>query len=319
MARRVAQAALVAWLAATLVFVLVHLAPGDPFTASLDNPSVSPEARARWMSAYGLDRPVLEQYGRYLLGVLRGELGWSFSQARPVADAIRGALPNTLVLMGVALGGSFVVGVALGAWQAARRGSAAERAVSRVSLFVYSLPDFWLALVLLVALTYWVRLFPTGGITNTTLYPLFGPWERVVDRLWHLALPAGTLMLLSAAGIARFQRAAMLEVLGEDFVRTARAKGVSERRVVLRHAWRNALLPMVTLLGLMLPALVGGAVFVEKVFAWPGMGLLLVTAVEQRDYWLVTACVLVGSVMVALGSLLADLLSAAVDPRLRAR
>ena len=227
MARRVAQAALVAWLAATLVFVLVHLAPGDPFTASLDNPSVSPEARARWMSAYGLDRPVLEQYGRYLLGVLRGELGWSFSQARPVADAIRGALPNTLVLMGVALGGSFVVGVALGAWQAARRGSAAERAVSRVSLFVYSLPDFWLALVLLVALTYWVRLFPTGGITNTTLYPFFGPWERAVDRLWHLALPAGTLMLLSAAGIARFQRAAMLEVLGEDFVRTARAKGVS--------------------------------------------------------------------------------------------
>jgi peptide/nickel transport system permease protein len=171
----------------------------------------------------------------------------------------------------------------------------------------------------LLLFAYWLPIFPAGGIVDATMYEYLGFWGRLWDRLRHLALPALTLTLLTTAAVARYQRSAMLEVAELDFVRTARAKGLPERQVIGRHALRNALLPVITLLGLMLPLIVGGAVFVETVFAWPGMGLLAADAIAARDYPLITATVAVGGVMVAAGSLIADVLYAVADPRVRVR
>jgi peptide/nickel transport system permease protein len=314
---RLLQALVVTMLVATFVFVLIHLAPGDPFTTSAENPTVPDEWRSAMRELYGFDEPLPEQYRRWLVALARGDLGYSFSQHRPVRDAIAAALPNTLLLMSVALIGSFLAGIALGVFQAMRRGSLADHVASGVSLFFYSMPDFWLALMAMLLLAYWVPIFPTSGVVDPVMHEYLGFWGRIGDRIRHLVLPATTLILLAAAGIARYQRSALLDVAGLDYVRTARAKGLGERRVILRHALRNALLPTITLLGLALPLLAGGVVFIEKVFAWPGMGLLTVQAIETRDYPLVMAGVIVGSIMVAVGNLLADVLYAVVDPRLR--
>jgi peptide/nickel transport system permease protein len=315
--RRALQGALTVAFAATLSFFLLHLAPGDPIAAALDHPGVTEAVRQHWRAVYGLDRPVTEQFVRYLAGIPRGDLGWSFSQTRPVSAVLADALPNTLVLAGTGLALSLAVGVALGVVQALRRGRAADRLLGAVAMFFYSVPEFWLALALLVLFAFRLSLFPSGGARDVVSYEYFTPLERLRDRLWHLALPAVTIALGTAAAIARHQRGALLDVAGEDFVRTARAKGCSERRVLLRHALRNALLPTITLLGLAFPALVGGVVFVEKIFSWPGMGLVAVNAVTARDYALVTGVVTLGSAAVALGALVADVLHAAVDPRVR--
>jgi peptide/nickel transport system permease protein len=186
-----------------------------------------------------------------------------------------------------------------------------------VLLLFYSLPDFWFALVMLIAFTVWLPIFPTGGIVDPVMHEYMGPWAAFVDRIRHLVLPATTLVLLVSAVIARYQRTALLDVLPAEFIRAARAKGASERRVVWRHALRTSLTPVIALLGLLLPAIVGGSLFIETVFAWPGMGLTTADAIFKRDYDLVTASVVVSSVMVAVGNLLADLLHAAVDPRVR--
>jgi len=307
---------MVAAVVTTLAFFLIQLAPGDPFTAVLDNPGVDPTLRDRLRTQFGLDQPIAVQYARYLANVARGDLGHSFARAQPVATVIAQALPNTLLLMGTALVLSFALGVALGVVQAARRGSLLDRASRGLSLAFFSVPDFWLAALLLIVLAGWLGWFPAGG-REDIFAASYGPWARLADRLHHLALPALTLVLLTTAAVSRFQRAALLDTLSEDYVRTAVAKGLPRRSVVLRHALRNALLPVVTLLGLALPALLGGAVFVERVFAWPGMGSLLVGAVMERDYFLLTGCVLVGSLTVVAGSLLADLLTLVADPRLR--
>ena len=315
---RVAQAGAVAVLVATLAFVILQAAPGDPLSALAENPSVTPEIVAAERARLGYDRPAGEQLLRYLQGVVRGDLGYSTSTGMPVARVIGTALPNSLVLMGTALGISFALGMALGVLQAVRPGGVFDRASGAIALFFHSLPEFWLALVLLVVLAGSLHLFPVGG-TETLFVAHDGIWSSLRDRLYHLALPVLTLVLVSAAAIARFQRAAMLDVLPDDFVRTAIAKGVPARRVLLRHVWRNALVPVIALGGLALPALVGGAVFVEQIFAWPGMGRLIVESIGSRDYPLLTGCVLVGGVFVVAGSLLADALTLAADPRQRPR
>ena len=312
---RLAQTLVVVLFVTTASFVLVHLAPGDPFAT--EDWRVSEATRERWRAEFGLDQPLPQQYVRYVANLARGNLGYSFSHRRPVADAIGDALPRTLLLVGVGGALALLGGVALGLYQAVRRGRPVERAVSGVTLVAYSLPDFWVAILLLLLFANWLPLFPAGGVIDPVMHDYMGPWDRVVDRVRHLVLPAGTLALITAAGVARYQRSALLEVLGSDFLRTARAKGMSERAAVLRHGLRNALLPVITLAGLLLPALVGGAVFVEKVFSWNGMGLLAVNAIASRDYPLVTASVAVGGIIVAVGSLLADVLYAVADPRLR--
>ena len=318
LAARLLQSLIVVLLVTTISFFLIRLAPGDPFSFVGDMP-MRPGLREQLRAQYGYDRPAPEQFLLFLGNVARGRLGYSHSMHREVGSVIADAVPRTLLLMSAALAASFAIGIALGALQAVRRGSWVDRTTSGVLLLFYSIPDFWLALMALLAFAYWIPIFPAGGMIDQVLHDYMSLGGRVRDVIAHLILPSLTLALLGAAGIARFQRAALLEILPQDYVRTARAKGLAERTVVVKHALRNALLPVITLLGLSLPALVGGAFFVEKVFSWPGMGYIAANAIASRDYDLVTGTVIVGGIMVAVGSLLADLLYAAADPRLRAR
>ena len=318
-ARRLAQAAVIVAIVATITFVLIHLAPGDPFSAVVDNPNVSEKVRATLRAQYGLDRPLPEQFARYIGALAHGELGWSFSHQRPVSEVLARALPNTLLLMGVALVGSFAFGILIALVQVARRGSVTDHALSGISLFFFSMPDFWLAILSLLAFTYWIPIFPIGGAVDPVMHEYLGLAGRIADRLRHLALPALTLTLLASASVARYQRAALLDVLPADYIRTARLKGLTEGEILRRHALRNALLPIISLIGLSFPALLTGAFFIEKIFAWPGMGLAVVSAIGTRDYPLVVGGVIIGSIMVTAGSLLADLLYAWADPRLRGR
>jgi peptide/nickel transport system permease protein len=303
---------------ATISFALIHVAPGDPFSAAIDNPNVSENIRERLRAQYGFDRPLPEQFARYVGQLTRGELGWSFSHDRPVRDVLAHTLPNTLLLMTIALLGSFALGILIAFVQVARRGSHTDHALSGVSLLFLSMPDFWLALLALLAFTYWLPIFPVGGAVDPVMHEYLGLGGRILDRIKHLVLPALTLTLLAAASVARYQRAALLDVLPADYIRTARLKGLTERAILRRHALRNALLPIISLIGLSFPALLTGAVFIERVFAWPGMGYALVNGISSRDYPLVMGAVIIGSIMVTAGSFLADMLYAWADPRLRA-
>ncbi len=304
------------FVAATLAFLLLQLAPGDPVSAIADASNVPPELRAQWRAQQGFDQPVATQYVRWIGNIARGQLGHSTSQQRAVSAVIADRLPNTLLLMGLALGASLLFGAALGAWQATRAGSLTDRAVSFVSLVLYSVPEFWFALMLLFVFSYWIPVLPATGMTDAAMYGSMSTGERLWDRARHLVLPWTALTVMGTAIFARYQRVAMRDSLAEQFVRTARAKGLTTF-LVNWHAWRTAMLPMITLAGLFFPALLTGAVFVERVFGWPGMGSALLTAINSRDYALVSASVIVGSAMTALGSLLADLLRALADPRVR--
>jgi peptide/nickel transport system permease protein len=319
LARRLAHGAAVIFIAASLSFLLVHLAPGDPFSTTLDSASISPSVKAAWRAAYGLDRPLLEQYLRFLGQLARGNLGPSLLQPGPASAALADPEPNTLVLMGAAIVLSFVIGIGVGSWQASRAGSRSDRIAGNTSLIVASLPEFWLAATLLLVFAHRFRVFPAAGVVDLVMHDSLSPVGRLLDRLRHLALPALTLALLGSASIARYQRAALLDVLPQDFIRTARAKGVSDRLVLWRHALRNALVPTIVLLGLSLPTLLGGAVFVEQVFSWPGLGRLAAAAFRARDYQVVIGATILGAVLVVAGGILADLLHAAVDPRVRAQ
>jgi peptide/nickel transport system permease protein len=314
---RLLHAVVVLFLVTTIAFFLIHLAPGDPF--SFDNPTISEAVRDRWRAQFGYDRPLLEQYVRYLGNVARGELGFSHSLHIPVSEALTITVPRTLLLMGLAFAISFALGIWLGVYEVRHWRTRKARASNGASLLIYSLPDFWLALMLLLAFGYWLPILPAGGMIDVVLHDYMSPGRAAWDRIRHLILPLTTLTLLVTALIARYQRAALLEVLPSEFVRTARAKGVDERTVVSRHALRNALLPMITLAGFAFPMLLGGAVFVEKVFAWPGMGLMVTNAISVRDYPLLMASVIVGAMMVAVGNLLADIGYGLADPRVRVR
>jgi peptide/nickel transport system permease protein len=301
----------------TATFILIHLAPGDPIGAGLDDPRVPQAVRAHWRAVYGLDQPLALQFVRYLAGAARGQFGYSFTYNESVSTILARALPRTIVLAGSALVLSFVAGIAMALIQVARHGTAADRAIGVASLAVYSLPEFWLGQVALLTFAYVLPIFPAGGMVDPVMHPYMGPLAAFWDRIDHLILPALTLSILSAAGIARFQRAALLDVAADDYLRTARAKGVPERSVLMRHALRNAALPVITLFGLALPGFLGGTVFIEKVFSWPGIGSLAVDAVSARDYPVVIACAVLGSILVAGGSFVADFLYAVADPRLR--
>ncbi|HEY4303899.1 MAG TPA: ABC transporter permease [Gemmatimonadaceae bacterium] len=311
---RFTQSLIVVLLVTTISFFVIRLAPGDPF--GYGAPSITPAIRDHWREQFGYNKPLLEQYVRYVTSVAHGQLGYSFSSHRTVLEAIEEALPRTLLLTGLSFGLAFAIGMLVGVAQAAKRGSWFDRIASATLLTFYSLPDFWGALMVLLLFSQWIRIFPSGQMVDT-MYDYLSPTQQIADRLKHLVLPVFALTLLTTASIARYQRTAMLEVLPSDFIRTARAKGVPEHTVLLRHALRMALTPMVTLAGLFLPALLGGALFVEKVFTWPGMGLLAAGAITSHDYDLVTATVIVGSVLVVIGNLIADLLHLAIDPRIR--
>ena len=319
LAARAAQAVVVVAIVATIVFALTHLAPGDPFAAAIGTGELRPAQRAALRAQYGFDRPIAEQYVMYLRNLARGDFGWSFSRSRPVAAALTTAVPNTLLLMGTALFFSITLGTAAGVLQAARHGSRLDRGSSAILLVFYSMPDFWLALMMMLAFAYALPLFPVSGIVDPVMHDYLGLLGRILDRVRHLVLPATTLTLLITAAVARHQRAALLDASRADFTRTARAKGLGTRDVLIRHTLRNSIGTTITLVGLMFPALLGGAVLVETVFAWPGMGQLATSAITTRDYSLVTATAIIGAVMTVVGSALADVLTAVADPRLRER
>ncbi|HSJ16200.1 MAG TPA: ABC transporter permease [Longimicrobiales bacterium] len=306
---------------ATLIFFVLNLAPGDP-TAFMFNPNMPAEVLEQVRRNFGLDQPIHIRYVKWLLSFFQGDFGYSFAQSRPVADILKEALPNTLMLTLGALVLVFVIGMAIGVLQAVRQYSLFDSSSSIISLFFYSMPPFWLALMLMLVFSLkahqwgWPIAFPPTGITSVD-YEFLSAGAKVKDRLMHLFLPTLTLTLALAAGVARYTRGQMLEVVRQDFIRTARAKGLPERTVILKHALRNSLIPVITLLGLYLPLLFSGTVFIETIFAWPGMGRVIFDAIFQRDYPLVMATSFLFAVMTVLGSLIADVLYALVDPRIR--
>ena len=306
---------------ATIIFFVVNLAPGDPATRFL-NPNMSPDAIEQVRVNLGLDQPIQIRYLRWLRALAQGDLGFSFSRNRPVLDIIKELLPNTLVLSVTAIGVAFVLGILLGIVQAVRQYSLLDSVASIVGLFFYAIPSFWLALMMVLVFSLlahqleWPIQFPGTDIQSVD-YAFLSPLGKVQDRLVHLTLPATSLALVLAAGIARYTRGSMLEVIRQDFVRTARAKGLSEPVVILKHTLRNALIPVITLLGLYLPFLFSGTVFIESVFAWPGMGKLVFDSILERDYPVIMGGSLVFAMMVVVGNLVADVLYAVLDPRIR--
>lgn len=317
LARRLALAALTTLAAVTLTFTLVHLAPGEPMLGDAERRRADPATIARQRATFGLDRPIPVQYAFYLRNLAHGELGESFARHRPVADVLADALPNTLLLGGAALLLSFLLGLAVGALQAARRGTWVDGGLSLVSLAAYSTPSFWLGLVLLLLFGERLGWLPVGGMTDPVMHEFLSPTGRALDVLRHLVLPATTLALVNAAWIARFQRGALVDALARPFARAARAKGLGEGAVLVKHAMRSALAPILTLAGLAIPALLTGSVLVESVFGWPGMGRVTFEAIFARDYNVITAAAAVAGVLVALANLLADLAVAVTDPRER--
>lgn len=301
----------------TLTFLLLHAAPGDPAELLL-GPSATTEQIVAGRHALGLDRPLATQYVSWLGRFMRGDWGTSIVTGRPVAAMLGTAWPATVRLMLLSLVLSYGLGLVLGAWQASRAGTRLDTGISVASVSLVALPGFWLGLMLVAVFTYLLRVLPAFGAAGFD-GDFLSPWGRFLDGARHLALPLTTLTLIGLGAAARFARGSVLDVLEQPFVVTARAKGLSDARVLLGHALRNAATPIVTLLGLSLPALFSGAVFIEGVFAWPGVGRVLVEAVQARDYPVVMAATAISAVLVVLGNLLADVLAVAVDPRLRTR
>ncbi|MGQ0567908.1 MAG: ABC transporter permease [Armatimonadota bacterium] len=295
-------------------FYILRLAPGDPVRAYLAMPfdQASPELIAETRKALGLDKPLYVQYVRWLGGALSGNLGNSLMTRRPAATIIRETLPNTLRLMGLALLIGVTLGMTLGIIAALRPHSKIDLALSIATYVGNSIPAFWSALMLVFIFGVWLNWLPTVGMMS-----LRATGNTFIDRAAHLVLPVATLAFQDIVVWLRYQRNSLLEVLGEDYIRTARAKGLSESLVVLRHAWRNSLISVITLLGYSLPRLLTGAYIVETIFSWPGMGRLSVDAIYQRDYPVIMALLLVSSTMVVLGNLMADVGYALVDPRVR--
>ena len=302
---------------ATITFFIVHLAPGDPMDMFLEpslHRQMDAEAIELIRQKYGLDKPIHIQYIKWLGNLAKGDFGESFRYRRPVSSLIRERVPYTLQLAGLALLFDALIGIALGILSAVKQYSLVDKSVTLGSLIIYSIPGFWLALMLVLLFSVNLGWFPTSQ-TRSLDYELLSWSGKILDRLWHLALPVFVLGVASAAGTARFMRNRLLEVLSEDYVFAARARGLKERTVIFKHALRNAMIPIITIYGLALPFLLGGAVLIEKVFAWPGMGLLAVEAVSGRDYPVILATSMIAATLVILGNLLADVAYVLVDPR----
>ena len=315
-ARRLGAAALTVLVVVSLTFLLAHLAPGEPMLAEAERMHADPARVARVRAQFGLDRPLPAQYAMYVGNVLRGNLGESFVQRRPVAALLRERLPHTIMLAGAALLLGFALGIALALLQALHAGSRRDALLGALALAFASTPTFWLGLVLLWVFGQILGWLPLSGMTTPVLHEQMGMMARAMDVLRHLVLPALTLALVQTAAIARFQRGALVDTLRAEFVRAAKARGLAGRAVLLRHALRSALAPVVTLAGFTVPTLLAGSVLVETVFGWPGMGRLTQEAIASRDYNLIQGCGVLAGTLVALGSLAADLGARALDPRL---
>ena len=299
----------------TLTFVLLHAAPGDP-TERLLGPTATAEQLVAGRRALGLDRPLGAQYVVWLDRFVRGDWGKSLATGRPVRAMLGAAWPATARLVLLSLVLSYILGLVVGTIQAARHRTRLDTTLSVVSVTLVALPGYWLGLMLVTVFTYLLRVLPAFGAAGFDADYL-GGWARLADALRHLALPLVTLTLIGFGGAARFVRGAVLDALEQPFVAVARAKGLTASRVLVHHALRHGLIPVVTLVGLSLPAVFSGAVFVEAVFAWPGVGRVLVEAVQARDYPVVMAATTVSALLVVVGNFLADVGVGFVDPRVR--
>jgi peptide/nickel transport system permease protein len=312
--RRALQSLVTLVVALVILFLLMHILPGDPLSRLGEGRPLTPQQIQALRDRYDLNRPLLEQLWSFVVGLVHGDLGVSIEYARPVTGLVLERLPATLLLGGTVLLLNFTVGLWLGVRQAVRKDSPEDRWLTTVSLAGYATPSFWLGLVLAWLVGVKWRLLPPAGMRNPLLEP--GGLAAAVDVARHLVLPAITLSVVSIAGTMRYQRTAMLEALRFPYILTARAKGLTERQV-LWHGWRNALFPVLTLFGLWLPILVSGSVFVEAVFAWPGLGSLAAAAVGNRDYPLLMGAAILVAGMVVLAGFLTDVAYALLDPRVR--
>ena len=317
--RQLAVALALFWVVLTLTFVLIRAAPGDP-VSFLAPPTATAQELARLRASLDLNAPLLVQYGRWAAHIIRGDLGTSFVAQRPVSRVLGDALPISIALGGISLVLTFLLGVAVGGLQGARRGTRVDSALTLLTTTVYAAPSFWLALSLIALFTYgaarmgfpfWMRL-PAFGVRDPA------GSTGAADLVRHAILPVLTLTLIGAAGIARYARTSAVELLQLQWVRTAMAKGVPERAVHARHVLANALPTLLILFALALPGVLAGSVFVETVFGWPGIGRLMVTSIFARDYPVVVGATVVYAAVVILANLAADLALPLVDPRRRA-
>jgi len=338
--RRLLQAMILMFLLSVLFFALVNLAPGGPLSGYGQARKIPPERVALLKRQLGLDKPLPFQYMVWLVGndwmaldlnadgipespgtrrgVLRGDFGYSFRTRQPVMNEIKIRLPNTIYLMSITMLVALLVAIPIGVISAIKQYSGFDIAVTSFAFAGQALPDFWLGLILIIVFYVWLKnpitgdpLLPVGGI-----YTIGAPFS-IADRVSHLILPVSAGALGWLAWYSRFLRSSMLDVINRDYLRTARAKGMSENRVMFKHALRNALIPLVTLLALDLPFIFGGAVFIEMLFSWPGMGLLYYQAASQRDYPILMAVLIIGGISIILSNLIADMLYAYLDPRIR--
>jgi len=314
LALRVVKMVVVVFAIVVVNFLLIHAAPGDPASVIAgESGAADPKFVAQLRHEFGLDRPLHEQLWIYVRNVASGDLGFSHRQQRPVLDLIMERLPATLLLTGTAFAFAIIAGISLGAAAARRVGRVADSVITVIALTFYATPIFWLGLMLVLVFSVWLEWLPSFGM-NTVGADLHG-FAAAVDGARYLVLPALTLGLFYMGVYARLVRASMLEVADQDFVKTARAKGASEGRILRRHILRNALLPVVTFAGIQAGQLIGGSILVETVFAWPGIGRLAFDALLARDYALLLGVFLCTSVLVVLFNLATDLLYLIIDPR----
>ena len=314
--RRLLQAIPLLFAISVLTFAIVEIAPGDAAQMYIDpDKGADPEYIQRVRESLGLDQPVYVRYGAWLARTLSGDLGFSFRTRRPAALEIGDRLPNTLLLGGASLALSLVIAIPIGVISALRRYTLLDYVLSTLALVGISVPVFWVALLLVQVFSIQLNWFPAVGMHSVR--ENYEGWAAVLDVLHHMILPTVVLSLAQTASWSRYQRSALLEVLGQDYIRTARAKGATERRVIGLHALRNSLIPMVTLIGLSVPTIVTGAFITETIFAWPGMGRLGVESINGRDYPIIMAVTMLSALLIVAGNLFADIAYAWVDPRIR--
>ena len=315
--RRFAASLLLLGLLLTLLFFLLHLAPGDPASLIIDDSRLNAESREQLTRVLGLDRPLGEQYFTWLRSVtVGGNWGTSFVHSRPVTSLIADALPATVRLALAAFLINLLIGIPLGIWAALRRGKRLDHLIRLGSLLTWSMPSFWLGLMAILLFAGAWSILPAGGMQSTNAHQL--TWgASLLDGMKHLILPAGIVGLLTSTTTIRLLRNSMIEVMASDYIRTARAAGLSETRVVLVHGLRNAMVPLLQFFGLLLPSLLNGSLVIEVVFAWPGIGRLMLSSIYASDYPVVLAITALAGALVIAGNLVADLLHAAADPRVR--
>ena len=298
-----------------VAFVLMQLAPGDPLDTFVD-PSISVQDMAQIRDNLGLNQPLMVQYGKWVLNVFQGNLGYSYKTGKPVLTAIMERLPATLFLSTSALILILLIAVPLGLYSGYRFQTLGDTVITVLSFVGMAMPTFWVGLMLILAFSIQLGLFPTSGFLDPDLHRA-SLFFQVINIVWHMILPLIATVFGDLAGLIRYNRFEVIGVLKQDYILAARSRGISEKRILFKHAFKNAALPLVTILGLSLPGLISGSFIIEYIFSWPGMGQLGIESVFSRDYPILMGMVMIASTLILLGNLLADISYGLVDPKIR--